>query len=167
MNQIKYEKLLGSDLYITFKGEYLGHPVIIKFFTEVSDQNNEYEVLDYLQKHSASKELFPKTYLQVNMDYSSLTLFVGENQQSMTIEEIYKVIVYEYIEGTDISLSSYNQQQAIIDVGLQLSELHRLGFVHGDVKINNIIQTNKETYYLIDYGRTFSVSDPTSLLWSL
>ena len=36
-----FVSLLNSDLYTTFKGIYQGKSVIIKIFTESSDENNE------------------------------------------------------------------------------------------------------------------------------
>ena len=156
---ISYEKLLGDDLYTTFKGQYMNHPVVIKFFTDVSDQNNEYEVLDYLQKHSQKNHLFPKPYFQVEFNSENLTISVGPENQSMNINDVYKVIVYEYLEGFTLCETNYDKNQVFSDIQIQLYELHRLGFVYADLKKDNIIKRPHGQYNLIDFGRTFSLND--------
>ena len=37
-----------------------------------------------------------------------------------------------------------------------MNEIHRLGLIHGDVRLPNIIIRTDGRYVLIDYGRTFS-----------
>ena len=55
-SNIYFDKLLGNDLYTTFSGyiHYNGTSIkcVIKFFTYHSDNNNEFEILDYLQNNS-------------------------------------------------------------------------------------------------------------------
>lgn len=147
---IKYERLIGRDLYTTFKGQYMGIPVVIKFFTEVSDNNNEYEILEYLHKYNG----FPKPYFQVTIDNKSVVI-----NTDMKIDNVYKVIVYEYIEGIPIDRKEFDKKKVIYDIQKQLLKIHKLGLVYGDIKKDNILKLPDGTYCLIDFGRTFSIID--------
>lgn len=72
----------------------------------------------------------------------------------MVIKNVYKVIICEYIEGSPIPNPINNKSKIIADISDHLSEIHRLGFIYGDVRLSNIILA-KNRYILIDYGRCF------------
>lgn len=160
MDKIIFTDFLNEDMYITFKGIYDGKPAIIKFFGNMSDENNEFEILEYLQK-TKHKNLFPIPYLKLGFDSIILSI-VLENGKAHILEDIYKMIVYEYIEG--ITLKKPINSESIIqirnDISEHLSIIHEMGFVHGDVHTQNIIYTpHNKKYILIDYGQTFSKND--------
>jgi hypothetical protein len=62
-----FGELLNDDLYTTYLGILDGHQVVIKLFTEMSDNNNEYEILVYLQENSAHPEWFPVPKLKLTL----------------------------------------------------------------------------------------------------
>lgn len=78
----------------------------------------------------------------------------------------YALLFMEYIAGENLlqiskyrpldNDSLYNIAEWIFNV---LTELHRLGIVHRDVKSDNVIMTPGGELYLIDYGFACSVSD--------
>lgn len=49
-----------------------------------------------------------------------------------------------------------NKRKFLDDIREHLKEIHRMGFVYGDIRVPNIIRTQNGRYLLIDYGRTFS-----------
>ncbi len=168
LSKLTIDKLLNLDLYATFRGilsvdEESASPVIIKFFIDISDKNNEFEVLLYLQKHCNPeiRHLFPKPYLYFDFGEEEMKLrIIGSESRYVS-----KIIIYEYMIGAPLRKMPTDRSKLIKDVKVQLLEMHRLGLVHGDVKLNNIIKMPSTrfdilgSYRLIDFGRTFSVHD--------
>lgn len=143
---IEYERLLNNDLYATFKGKFCGKDAIIKVFHEMSDNNNEYEFLEFMKNNGVQG--FPRPFLKMNFNYKTMKIL------SVTLKQVYKIIVYEYIEGEHAKNISEN------DIKEQLAEIHKWGFIYGDINYGNIICTKNGNFCLIDFGRTFSISDP-------
>ena len=151
-SKLTFGKCLGDDLYITYKGLLDGVDVIIKLYKEFSDENNEIEVLDYLQNHT--KEQFPIPYISIlNPEF----IFNINNDNDIYIR---KLIVYQYIQGESLTPSS-NIDKIMLrsDIEKQLNILHKLHLVFADIRIQNIIKLDDNHYYLIDYGRVFSMVD--------
>jgi aminoglycoside phosphotransferase len=117
-------KLLGDDLYTVFEGYYLGRHVVIKIYSEKSDNTNEAEILEYLQNIGYVKS--PRLYCQIHQDELmpildelgwSITIpkeLVQGKSPEMTyyqslqhipfIDSPYKIIVYEYLAGTSVDI---------------------------------------------------------------
>jgi hypothetical protein len=146
-SKLTFGKCLGNDLYITHKGMLDGIDVIIKLYKECSDENNEIETLDLLQNKSNGE--FPKPYVSI--------MHPILETQNGTYYDIYvnKLIVYEYIQGESLTTAS-NVDKVILkeDIQKQLDILHKLDLVFAD-----IIKLPNNHYYLIDYGRVFSITD--------
>lgn len=143
-SRLIFEKCLGHDLYVTYQGLLDDKKVVIKLYIwDLSDENNEIPVLDYLQSNASE---FPIPYLSIS--YPNLNI----------VDDISKIIVYEYIEGE--SLTSSNVDMALLkeDIEKQLNILHKLNLVFADIRIENIIKLPNK-YFLIDYGRVFSTTD--------
>lgn len=153
-SKLTFGKCLGNDLYITYKGLLDDIDVIIKLYKEFLDENNEIEVLDYLQNHT--KEQFPIPYISIlNPEF----MFNIEDEQDDNVY-IRKLIVYQYIEGESLTPSSnINKTMLRSDIEKQLNILHKLHLVFADIMIQNIIKLDNNHYYLIDYGRVFSLID--------
>lgn len=149
---IIFQELLGEDLYVTFKGQWKGKDAVIKFFFYASDENNEYEFMELMQ----GKNGVPLPYCKVNLNCEDIIVHLNHK---IRINDVYKVLVYEYIEGEIFIKYSWNKDKFLSDIKEQLLELHGLGFVYGDMKLQNVIKTKEGKYRLIDYGRTFSLND--------
>lgn len=153
-SKLTFGKCLGDDLYITYKGLLDDIDVIIKLYKEYSDENNEIEVLDYLQNHTEEK--FPITYISIlNPEF----MFNINNDDD---DDFYirKLIVYQYIEGESLTSSSNIDKMMLRnDIKKQLEILDKLNLVFADIRIENIIKIDNSHYYLIDYGRVFSMTD--------
>ncbi len=150
---IIFQELLGQDLYVTFKGQWKGKDAVIKFFFfSVSDENNEYEFMELMQ----GKNGVPIPYYKINLNYEDIIVSLD---REIEINGVYKIIVYEFIEGEEVTKGINNKDKLLSDIIEQLTEIHRLGFVYGDMRLANIIKTKEEKYCLRDYGRTFSLKD--------
>ncbi len=156
---LKFDKLLNDDLYTTYKGTYNGLPSILKFFTEQSDNNNEFEVIEFLHSNSDNPEWYPIPYESYNSQEIEnmeeiIPKYVLENH------EPYKLIVYSYLEGDDIvkeNLIKDDIDNLKDDIREHLEQIHKVGLIYGDIRLPNIIFSKIfNRYLLIDYGRTFS-----------
>jgi serine/threonine protein kinase len=158
LSKLTFDCLLGDDLYTSFKAKLNEKEVVVKFFHECSDENSEFEILEFFQKNSAQPELFPRPYFQLKEYYEELTIL------ETTMEDVYKVIVYQFIDGIVLNklmeLSESEKQQMQKDLTQHLAEIHRLGLVYGDIRIDNLIKDSNNRYLLIDYGRTFGLEFP-------
>lgn len=148
-SSLTFEIMMGQDLYITYRGLLDNKKVVIKLYIEdYSDSNNEIEILDYLQTHSMG---FPVPYFSIlnpKFDHDVL----DHNAD--------KMIIYEYIEGEPLTpSSSIDMLKLKKDVGAQLLILHNLGLVFADIRLENVIKLPNGNYFLIDYGRVFSIKD--------
>lgn len=144
-SRLIFEKCLGHDLYVTYQGLLDDKKVVIKLYIwDLSDENNEIPVLDYLQANSSE---FPIPYLSIS--YPNLNI----------VDDISKIIVYEYIEGESITSSNIDMSLLKEDIEKQLNILHKLNLVFADIRIENIIKLPNNKYFLIDYGRVFSTTD--------
>lgn len=70
-------------------------------------------------------------------------------------------------KGKDVFKKDKIDPEAYIQIVEQLSQLHSLGIIHGDVKLENIVQVS-DKYYLIDFDTCYqivdSVNDPQSFV---
>lgn len=144
-SQLTFEKLLGDDLYVTYQGLLDNKKVVIKLYIfDRSDGNNEIEVLDYLQSKSNG---FPIPYMSIS--YPNLSIK----------DDIIKMIVYEYIEGENLISNNVNMLRLREDVEKQLNILHKLDLTFADIRLENVIKLSNNSYFLIDYGRVFSLTN--------
>lgn len=153
---INFLELLNDDLYTTFLGTYLDQKCIVKFFTHKSDENNEYEVIQFLKTHSDKSNLYPKPYFQIKDDIGDYSVTLANVEHKL--HSVYKVICYEYFDGV-VGTNNYNKfddLKALMNLKEHLNDIHSFGFIFADVRPDNIIFSTKlDRYILIDYGRTF------------
>jgi len=174
LNGVTFLELLSDDLYTTFFGFYNGRKVVVKFFTDKSDANNETEVMQYFKEHSSIPELYPTPYFSWEGYEGDYAITIDGVAHVMF--DVFRVICYEYLEGEQLTLESALKMEVGVpeevarallaarvmhDVSEHLADIHSMGFVFGDLHFGNIIlSSGLGLYILIDYGRVFSVSNP-------
>lgn len=67
------------------------------------------------------------------------------------------IIVMKYIQGNKLKeilpkLDEKKKQEYLYEIGRNIAILHRNGHIHGDITTSNIIITEKEEIFLIDFG---------------
>ena len=135
---------------MTFLTTFSGELCVMKcYLNDVI--NNEAEVLTYFQTHSANKSWYPKLFHQ-NTEKTTVTF--GNNTFIS-----HKTLYYEYIPGitaTEIDTNSFAKEHLVE----HLKDLHSMGFVHGDIKRDNIVCGSDGRWYLIDYEHCYSPNGP-------
>lgn len=99
-----------------------------------------------------------RTKLEARLIYTSL--INGVNVPALLLVDPTEfLIIMEYIEGVTVKdyLLSYNvSEEKLRLVGNQMGEilgkLHKLGIAHGDPTTNNMILTNENELFIIDFG---------------
>ena len=67
------------------------------------------------------------------------------------------IIVMKYIQGNKLKdilpkLDDNKKQEYLVKIGRYIAILHRNGHIHGDITTSNILITEKEKIFLIDFG---------------
>ena len=150
-----FEQVLSQELYVTLKGTCDNKDVVIKFFYERSDKNNEFEIMRYVEEETSLSGITPIPYIKIdNPKYS--TYKIG----NIKINGVWKIIIYEYIPGVPLEyLVNINVISMQNDIRSILSDLEYVGLVYGDIHLGNIIQINNGRYRLIDFGQSFSTDN--------
>jgi serine/threonine protein kinase len=148
-------ELQVNDIYMTYKGLYKGIPCVIKFFVDQNFDNNEFEILKYFQRHSNHPEWYPIPFF-INTQINSMVLPVFGTPE--LVEDIFKIICYEYIQAFDMN-GLFNSNKSCIDLVEHLNDMHKMKFIHSDIKPDNILLDTNLRYRLIDYGNAFSMEN--------
>jgi serine/threonine protein kinase len=80
-------------------------------------------------------------------------------------DKLYIICILEYIEGKDLhqlyrrSISDINLPEIICHVISGLQYIHDLGIIHRDIKLENIIVTNKGDVKIIDYDFLIKIGE--------
>ena len=148
-----FEQVLSKTLYATLKGTCDEKEVVIKFFFNSSDKNNEFEIMRFVQEETLLHDITPIPYIKIdNPKYS--TYIIGDTE----IDNVWKIIIYEYIPGIPILyLKNVDIRLMHSDIESLLSDLKSIGLIHADVHVGNIIRTPNGRFRLIDFGQTFSI----------
>src|SRR4029078_6481669 len=71
-------------------------------------------------------------------------------------------LLMELVDGTSLDIHRPNTLVSLIEVFLQvaggLAAMHRLGYVHADIKPNNILVNEKLHVKIIDFGQSCSIA---------
>lgn len=157
-------KVLDDDLYIYFEGYYNSpkERVIVKFYIpDISDQDNTYEVLQYLEDKGVQWAPKPILYTRIEEE-----LKVNDSRG----DSVYAMVVYTLVEGEilrDVKKRLQDNQvekrkelcRCYTDMYKKLEQLHKLGLVAGledALPTRAIVRTEKE-YTLTNFDRCFSV----------
>jgi len=137
----------GAEAVI-YEGYFAGIHSIFKKRIRKKYRNPE---LDYEINSSRTK-------LEARLIYTSL--INGVNVPALLLVDPTEfLIVMEYIEGVtvkDYLLSYSGSEENLKFIGKQMGEilgkLHKLGIAHGDPTTNNMILTNENEMFIIDFG---------------
>jgi len=138
--------------------------VVAKFLSKEFN-SNEFDIMMHLHEHSGRSDLFHKPLFCKNLDGTDVIIILT-NGKNITVHSPGKFIVYPFIEGESLTNDYMSAQDHLTfppgeiyrDILEQITIIHALGFVHGDICIENIIRKPNGRYTLIDYGESFSVS---------
>lgn len=144
--------LRKSHPFAVFKTTHNERECIMKCYLEKDIKSNEYQVLEHFQKASSKPHLYPKPY---ECDNTTRILNIEGSDHV-----VYKTLYYEFIPGTtgtDVTIE-FNLTKAKEELFDHLKDLHSMGFVHGDIKRDNILRRSDGKFFLIDYGTCFNLS---------
>ncbi len=71
------------------------------------------------------------------------------------------LLVMEFVDGTSLDVHRPNSLVKLIQIFIQVAQglaaVHRLGFIHADIKPNNILVNEKLAVKIIDFGQSCSI----------
>ncbi|CDW80781.1 ck1 family protein kinase [Stylonychia lemnae] len=148
-DKFKYERDLGSGTFgVVCKYQKDGKAYAIKFeqTNNSSSTNNEKKVLkDIINKNA----LISDPNLRVNVPFLYEDGMVrAENNSQIS----FNFLILDFFEKNIYQANEIlTKGQLAVQMFKQLENLHRMGYVHRDVKLDNFMIHNKEVY-LIDFG---------------
>ena len=92
--------------------------------------------------------------------YSLIMQFLGEGMESVTVHKL----LHEDM-GKHLSLSKNEWISILHDIAQSHFHVHQKGFLHCDVKSNNVLVSGKKGY-LIDFGKACLITRPTARKYS-
>jgi serine/threonine protein kinase len=142
MKHVVIHDALNGGLTSTFHGTYYGQPCVVKFYDDYVPDNNETQIMDYMQVYSEHANWYHLPYFSVKPPKRNITI---QTKAGITyeLEDVPRIICYSYIEGkvaTDVN------NELKDDIHEHLEDLHHHGFVHGDVALRNIIYSRTPVY---------------------
>jgi casein kinase 1, alpha len=132
-----------SSVYSALRADSV--PVVIKCFSKNHelDYVRELEVLTKIKEKNLYKNGFPLIYSHKE----------GKKSNEIQMEALGQNIDQKTIRNPELCTLkwSYNVCLQILN---RLEDLHNLGFIHGDLKLQNVVEglDDNKTFYLIDYG---------------
>ena len=88
--------------------------------------------------------------------FSLVMQFLGEDTESVTIHKL----LYQTM-AKPLPLTTIEWISILLDIAEALSHVHNKGFLHCDVKSNNVLVAAKKGF-LIDFGKACQISRPTA-----
>src|SRR5690606_18280033 len=80
-------------------------------------------------------------------------------QKLISIKELF--LVMEYVDGVSVELHPPTTFEQALDIFVQtakgLADIHKAGFVHADMKTNNIVSCEDGTVQISDLGQACSI----------
>lgn len=136
------------------KGKYKGLNVCLKFFHEKSVLRSkiisEVKVMLGLTPHSSLPLLFG---VCIEPDPIIITQFIGCDQESITLDNFFRKP-----HGTSMKcLDNCSPEHIILAMFEGLQAIHLSGFIHNDIKPNNVLIQMKGLHYnavIIDFGKS-------------
>ncbi|MFX1448671.1 MAG: Kae1-associated kinase Bud32 [Promethearchaeota archaeon] len=117
------------------------------------------------------KQRIPKGYriekidrkLRVNRTLNEAKALIRVKKYGVNVPQVYEIdtknstIVMKYIRGKKLkealdSISNEQKVQFLEDVGKNIAILHKNGHIHGDITTSNIIITETQDIFIIDFG---------------
>ena len=90
--------------------------------------------------------------------YSLVMQFLGEGMNSVTV---HKLLALHQDMEKHLSLSINEWISILLDIAEALFHVHQKGFLHCDLKSNNVVVSGKKGY-LIDFGKACHIAKPTA-----
>ncbi|CAB3976868.1 probable serine threonine- kinase DDB_G0271538 [Paramuricea clavata] len=87
--------------------------------------------------------------------FSIVMEFVGENLESITIQKL----LYDKLKN--VVLSTNDCFQVCYDIVDALHHLHQIGYLHCDLKANNVL-VHKKKGYLVDFGKVKKIPNKST-----
>lgn len=125
----------------------------------------------WFNKEVIFKYRLPKKYRLEELDKKIRTVrtlnearaLINVKNFGVNVPQVYEIdianstIVMKYIEGKKLrdflnSLDDNKKQEHFKDIGRFIALLHKNGHIHGDITTSNIIITQQEDIFLIDFG---------------
>lgn len=88
--------------------------------------------------------------------YSIVMEFLGHGTQSMTVHRLLFDSAFNEVKSM---MSTSNWHRVCYDIGDALHYIHEKGYLHCDLKSNNVLISNQKGY-LIDFGKVCQVRNP-------
>ena len=163
-NIVLLGKTIGKGTFGTCQlADYRGMTVVLKQFTEISGKERSFErqkrevlneagVISKLGDHCGLPLLFG---IQTQAAPCSIVLkFFGHKDSSVTL---YRAACKKNF------LSSYQWKLAVKNVGEALHHVHTKGYLHNDLKANNVVLEDKSRLFnpvIIDFGKSTKIDAP-------
>jgi len=142
---------------VRFRGVYRGQiSVIVKFFYEKSDANNEFNILGFLSDRP-NLEFIPKPIAGIYTDNADFEMC------GKIYKGIYLMLIYvspgelPFVGMREISKKTY--PGCYEDLRRQMQILHSFGLVLGFVSPELVAKNSNGYYGFYDYGRAISASN--------
>ena len=92
--------------------------------------------------------------------FSLIMQYLGEGMESVTVHKLLHQTL-----AKKMSLSNNEWISVLLDITEALFHVHKKGFLHCDVKSNNVLVSGKKGF-LIDFGKACPISRPTARKYS-
>ncbi|MCW4018615.1 MAG: Kae1-associated kinase Bud32 [Candidatus Bathyarchaeota archaeon] len=128
-------------------------------------------IADWHDRHVIIKKRLPKKYRPEQLDFTIRRYRTVHEPQLMheakragvptptifLVDVQNSTIVMEYIEGKQVkqvldAATKMQRQKICREIGELIGKLHRHGLVHGDLTTSNMILTDLEKIFLVDFG---------------
>ena len=139
----------GNFGRVYFSGHHSLPPVAIKIFNEDVEARKELEIATDICN------INPKGLVKL-LDHGFIESQITAQYFEVAVGSMF--LVYEYINKSlkDLWDGAKMPTKDIIQIGIQLIEsaesIHSAGYVHADLKLDNVMVDKENKVYLIDYG---------------
>ncbi|KAM0680730.1 hypothetical protein GINT2_001003 [Glugoides intestinalis] len=136
--------------------EYQGTSYAVKKFTDRTFWKRETEFLIHIERYKF--EMIPTVYLISEKNKFIISQKIDETLKSWLNREYEKLNNQE----SDEPPNTFALRNVLVDIFNGLFLFHEKGLVHGDIHMPNImINQNENKVYLIDFGNSLILGDPT------